>query len=366
MVDHKRSSKDNCLHANPALNILKMIMNLKWHQITLAVLTLATANVSAQLNFQKPVKFDDRLVPQSIQVADFDGDGLKDIAFATIGFSKLNLVFKEPNGGYSDIYEFVVGDSITNKSYGITFVAGDFNGDSKGDLVAYNGYTDSANKIYVLISKGRSFETTKIATSATQKGGGLDKGDINGDGKLDFIIGYENATEFHSYFGNGLGSFQLTKGMLFNPAAIPRRLVDFNKDSKLDLICSGGSGFTTYKGDGNGQFTLTAFSDATPFADMEVADFSGDGIPDIVASVTNQPVLEYYVGSSAGSFTKSSIPTQNNFLPFFGLSAFDYNHDGKIDLACAGDGTAVFTNNGNGQFDQVVLKTLGQAERHFH
>jgi flagellin len=125
----------------------------------------------------------------------------------------------------------------------------------------------------------------------------------------------------------GLGTFGESSNIGF--AGNDIQSSDLNGDGKLDVATVDGSGLVLIRlGDGNGGFTGSAsYAMGGTTAALAVADFTGDGIPDI--ATTESGTIRLRVGDGTGLF--GSIRT----LAVSGTSGAqvgDFNGDGKNDL----------------------------------
>jgi hypothetical protein len=229
-------------------------------------------------------------------VADFNGDGLLDIAMQS-GESELSVWLRE-GGGYRAVSKPLQG--IAGPFYNAcTFFVGDFNGDGKPDLVNNQG------GLYLGDGKGAFFETTVPIERQSRDEEIVAVADFNRDGILDLV----SATDLPSMrFWKGLGN-----GLFVTPDA-------------------GSTGFPPYVN-----------RDATPRS-VKVADFNGDGFLDIL--VTDSFVATN-LGRGDGTFGSHVGPRDNTndgtFRRSFAVVAADFNLDGSSDaLLASGDGHAPF------------------------
>jgi hypothetical protein len=173
--------------------------------------------------------------------------------------------------------------------------------------------------------------------------------DFNGDGKLDLAVANRVGNGIPPYFisillGNGDGTFQpqVAHGVPDNPSYLA--VADFNGDGKPDLAVTQPTDILVLPGKGDGTFGPPVSSPAvvnyygTPIA---VGDLNGDGIPDLV--------VQGNVLLGNGNFTFRSAP----LLPWEGQAAIaDFNGDGKPDLAQITTlGVSVSLGNGDGTFN---------------
>src|SRR6185312_8883834 len=116
-------------------------------------------------------------------------------------------------------------------------------------------------------------------------------------------------------------------------------LADVNRDRKLDLIATSGSGnFVQVQfGNGNGTFAnpINLQTGTTPFS-VAVGDFDRDGRPDLVTANNGSANVSVMQGEGGGSFNFQrtyGAGTQSRFM-----AVADVNGDGKPDLVVANYG----------------------------
>ncbi len=220
--------------------------------------------------------------------------------------------------------------------------AGDVNGDGKDDFIvgapAYSGWSGAA---FVYSGANGSLLYQKFGATYEEFGysvGGA--GDVNGDGKADFIIGtYKDTGSVYVYSGangnllyqiNGAGGSSF--GYSVNGAG------DVNGDGKADFIVgaptenpnkarvfSGATGGLLYQKNGYGQFGYSVAG---------TGDVNGDGKADFIVGAPDSGNGSASVYSGADG---SLIYQKNSTYPviLLGLSvdgAGDVNADGKADF----------------------------------
>src|SRR5260221_11705864 len=141
---------------------------------------------------------------------------------------------------------------------GPNFVA-DFNGDGLPDVAGNAPVAPGANvsKVRVALGTGGAGFHTEIDT--TFDGYVMGVGDVNGDGKLDLLVAsFGNADDFLAVLpGNGDGTFGAFKFVAFTSSPRWAQVADMNGDGKADIVIvnrDGADGVDVMPG--HGEFTL--------------------------------------------------------------------------------------------------------------
>ena len=187
----------------------------------------------------------------------------------------------------------------------------DVNGDDKPDLIVANTYY--SNTIGVLLGNG---DGTFQPVVTYDSGGGYPTSigvvDVNGDGKLDVLVGGCGLSDCFAangvvsvLLGNGNGTFQpattyRSGGRLADGIAIS----DLDGDGRLDIAVANviDSSVSVFLGNGNGTFQLpvTFSSGATLTYSVAVADVNGDRKPDLLVSSNYGLVSDSCFGGLCG------------------------------------------------------------------
>ncbi|HEV7349229.1 VCBS repeat-containing protein [Telluribacter sp.] len=201
--------------------------------------------------------------------------------------------------------------------------------------------------------------TFKQVQVAPTQGHGLGFGDINGDGKGDFIVsnGWLSAPDWTLHKEFSLGT-----------ASVPILVVDVNGDTQNDLIVGQGHGYGLHwyeqKAGPNGQRTWTKHiidDKNSQYHAMEWVDITGDGQPELVTGKryrahngkdpgSEDPVGLYYFTLDKGKFTKHIIsygPAGEGKGTGIYFAVVDLRKTGRKDIVVAGkDGLTIFYNQG--------------------
>jgi len=283
--------------------------------------------------------------PLDLAVADFNGDGHRDLAVAALS-GGMTVLLGTGSGTFQSMSV-----SVPFSSYSL--VTGDFTGDAHDDVVLASEVTTSsglAGRLILLAGDGaggfptrRDFFTPWFANSLTTA-------DFNGDGRLDLAATMPNPAPPPGAVAILLAD---TSGGFGAPTAIavgryPTSPVegDLNADGRTDIVVVNEVDKTVSVliGDGAGGFApQVVIGVGGQPRGVEIADVNLDAFPDIVVTnvltVAGPPqdrpmgVVQIAPGDGTGSF--GALTTV-----FAGLSprspvAADFNGDGRVDLAIA-------------------------------
>jgi hypothetical protein len=286
---------------------------------------------------------------QSVTMADVNGDGKLDLLVADEtgvavllgnGDGTFQAAVNYSSGGF-DAYSVAVGD---------------VNGDGKLDLVVanfcYDGDCPNAGGggVAVLLGNGDgTFDPAVTYDVNNWNNSSVVLADLNGDGKLDIVVGGGacadgalgcTAGRISVLLGNGDGTFG--PPTFYNPGGFYTQAVavaDVNGDGKPDILagscsesqvpsCNGGR-VAEFLGNGDGTFQPPVFysTGGVDAMSIAVADVNGDGNLDLL--VANGAGVGELLGNGDGGFQTKAIAMPN---PPYSLALGDVNGDGKLDL----------------------------------
>jgi hypothetical protein len=177
-----------------------------------------------------------------IATADFDGDGLLDVAVSNIITKKVYLFYgvadpQHPgrgDGTFSPSANTI--DASDPNAQPEALAAADLNGDGKADLViAMRNPANDANvpPLKVALSNGSSRSFGQVVNYGALLGASkVLVRDIDGDGKVDAMVTDLTALQF--FHGNGDGTFAQQQG--FGTGALGLAADDFDSDGGLDAV----------------------------------------------------------------------------------------------------------------------------------
>jgi len=360
------------------------------------------------LNLAPPVAYDlGGVGANAVAVADLNGDGKLDIVVAdwpycvqTCPNGSVSVLLGNGDGTFQTAATYLSG------ALGAGSVAiGDVNGDGIPDLVVANWWEENSGSYYsvvgVLLGNGDgTFQPAVTYLPGPIGDDSVALADVNGDGKLDIVVANfygESGTiaSVEVMLGNGDGTFQpaIAYSVGFY-AAESLAVADVNGDGKLDIVVGsycgdancdvGGVSVLLGNGDGTFQAPITYSSGAPAAKSVVVADLNGDGKPDIAVtdacpvglySVCNgSSLVSVLLGNGDGTFQPAVTYNSGGYYYLSYLSAYaganalaiaDMNGDGNRDLVVAnicqnsstcstGGVVSVLLGNGDGTFQAPV------------
>ena len=311
--------------------------------------TISVALSNGDGTFRPAVTYAVGSQPNDVAIADFNGDGKPDLAVTSINAKQVSVLLGNGDGTFQAAVNYPTSDMT------LDLVVADFNGDGKIDIAA----TDLFSGVSILLGNGDGTFQADRPFSTGAFNGALAVADFNGDGKPDLAVVNNNDDSVTIFLGNGDGTF--TQGAAYNfTGAIERVAVgDLNLDGKPDLVITpGNSGYPVgavmvLLGNGDGTFAApvnygTALSSAIG---VVVADFNGDGKPDIAVTDQATNTVLLLAGQGDGTFL-----TSFQYAVGVGpedIAVGDFNGDGKTDLATANyfsNDASTLLGNGDGTF----------------
>jgi len=207
----------------------------------------------------------------SIAVADFNGDGFQDIAFAS--GEAIGILFGDGHGGFLPPRLFTIG--LEGATFGHLYVT-DVNLDGKPDLLAVGGNIRSGGAVcYVALNNmPAGFITGKLENGQNC----TLSPDLNGDSIPDY------PSQFITFFGDGQGGTLYTQLRINSIKLADGIPVDFDHNGSTDFVQAEvlAPGIRYYPGNGHGGFGDPITISNSTFGILAIADLNGDGFPDLV------------------------------------------------------------------------------------
>ncbi len=305
-------------------------------------------------------------------VADFNGDGSLDLAGTGLPFVTIRL--NNGAGVFGDAVQYPVAPTPNSAQ---DLAAGDFDGDGRLDLVVT--LNDPVTTVSLITGNGDGTFNAPVNFPNTSGFGSpaVAAVDLNNDAMLDVVIAHDIAcfsgpcvnTDLMSVMmGNGDGTFEPSREIVVGRGMSAIAVGDYNRDGVADLAIAGMQA-QVYRlfGVGDGTFvqqpTLTVVEDTffIPATDIDVADFNGDTIQDLVVAVPhNGSRTAIVIGNGDGTFGEPLVLVDPGLNIPQKQAVADFNGDGFQDLALSlGDGNTglmqILNGNGDGTFQPRVM-----------
>ena len=141
---------------------------------------------------------------QGVATADFDGDGIPDLAITNRNDSTVTIYLGNGDGTFRQKAV------IPHIYYGQTIAVADFNSDGITDLVVGN---TTWGAVTILLGNGNGTFHEASAYSTGVMPGALAVADLNGDGIPDLAVADYGSTVLSIFLGNGDGTFTWAPGV---------------------------------------------------------------------------------------------------------------------------------------------------------
>jgi uncharacterized protein (TIGR03437 family) len=298
---------------------------------------------------------------------DFNGDGKPDLALVNAGSGDVSILLGKGDGTFATAVNYPA------VAQGTIAVAGDFNGDGHGDLLV-----GAPNALALLLGKGDGTFQAATKTQEPFEVVGMAAGDFNNDGKLDVAISDSQSGTVSILLGDGTGKFPTEHDYSTGYGVVATNplgnlfAMDLDGDGNLDVVIACGqpdvlsavpylsNQITAFFGAGDGTLIgPPAYHVGSGVNALAVADFNGDGKPDIAVASGSVWIL---LAGSGGAFATPVSISLGSGVSASGIAAADLNGDGKPDLVVGdsnGSGVYVLLGKGDGTFQAPVKYPVG-------
>ncbi|MDI9855895.1 DUF4347 domain-containing protein [Comamonas sp. 17RB] len=295
-----------------------------------------------------------------IVVGDFNNDGRDDILFQpgatgtawSFAYGNANGTFSVVDQASSPFANIALIDAPTAAT---NYHVADFDGDGDKDILA--AVTTGGPAVYLYRNNAGVFSRESVSVSPGPSSGvRIIAGDFNNDGVADFLYQATASDPWRYMQNNGNGTFLEVSYSLspFKNVSIPSyslynfRVADLDGDGDQDIIYFANAASTTLFINNNGTFTSSTIAISPTFASRAiVADFDGDGDADILYQ-NGSTTADWRYARNDGNLTFTDMAQSAS--PFAGVTltnmgsqnyrAGDFDGDGDIDLYTSIAGTA--------------------------
>ncbi len=275
--------------------------------------------------------------------ADLDGAGM--FGSAAIGDTSIS-VYRISDTAPTTL-NYPIGSDVNS-----VFFA-DFNGDGNADLaVAYDG-GGGPGGIAILLGNGDGTFRNPVTYASGTQATNFAVFDLNHDGALDIAtVSFDSTVTV--LLGKGDGTFgSPARYAVGATSQLAIAIADFNGDGKPDIAVGGATGFLLGNGDGTFRTGTPLPQPAgVPWA-LAAGDLDGDGKMDLAyTDGVNQVIIPLF-GKGDGTFLAGQ-PYAVSMLPV-SLVLADYHHDGRLDIIDATGDARIFGPAANSYNIDILL-----------
>jgi uncharacterized protein (TIGR03437 family) len=287
--------------------------------------------------------------------ADFDGDGNVDLAVSEVSANQIAIFRGNGDGTFTASSGFAVSNPIS-------LAIADFNNDGIPDIACVTGSVQSGStfvgRVNILIGSG-SGTFTSSASIDIPSAPLMTAGDFDGDGNADLAVtgGRQGNGDIRILWGKGDGTFSVAVlgKVQFIESQYSMATGDFNGDGiddfAIDLVSSSAPHLDVYTGNKGRNPGLVSTANVTSQF-LTPGDFNGDGSLD----------LAFAGGILFGNGDGTFHPATNRNLSFLpGGSTWaisgEFNGDGIEDLQYLGNGSTSLLGVARVDYTPTILRT---------
>jgi fibronectin type 3 domain-containing protein len=249
-----------------------------------------------------------------VAVGDFNGDSKLDLAVTNPSTDQVSILLGKGDGTFQTPVSYSTGAAGSNP---IAVTAADFNGDGVLDLAVTNLNVET---VAIFLGNGNGTFTLKGSYSTTIGNltgpSAITTGDFDGDGKVDLAITDQSDNSVSILLGNGDGTFQ--SPLEFNTGNASNLTAgvaagDFNGDGRLDVVVANSTDGTVSVMLQAPRVQLTP----SPLPSFGTVAVSSTSSPPQVVTLTNTGSAALTMSSSGIAFggTNPGDFSQNNTCP---------------------------------------------------
>ena len=284
--------------------------------------------------------------PLGCHAADFDEDGVLDLAVPAFGGHLVSVLLGAGDGTFAAAADY----ALANGSYPAALVSADLDSDGILDLAVADQGRASVSLLFGQGGNGDGDGTftvgAEIAVSGTPWG--IAAGDFDADGVTDLATaggsGYLSVLIGNGLDAAGDGTFAAAVNYPLGSAAYGLTTGDFDEDGITDVAVAASAGLIVLPGlgtDGRGDGTFgarTVYACQTFPYGVATGDFDADGATDLAVANAGSHTVSILLGNGDGTFA-AAVSYAAGSTPY-DVAVGDWNGDGAADLAAPNSTTA--------------------------
>ncbi|CAM4809506.1 unnamed protein product [Rotaria magnacalcarata] len=293
--------------------------------------------------------------PTTMATGDFNNDAILDITVANFGTGNIGVFLGYGDGTFSNQMTFATG----NNSHPWWVAVGDFNNDNRPDIATANSGT---NNIGVLLgcTNGTFFNQMTYSTGNSSSPISVAIGDFNNNSRLDIVAANRDRGSIGIFLGYAQETFLTAPAYSTGSSSRPVFVAsgDFDHDNRLDIAVAnnGTDNIMILLGSGLGTFSrqtnYTNGDGSHPYS-IAIADFNNDSLLDIAVANYGSNNIGIRLGYGDGTLSNQTTYFTGEGSHPYSVVVCDFNNDTHLDIAAANYGSndvSLFLGYGNGSF----------------
>ena len=285
-------------------------------------------------NYQKAIDsslYANRLSGKSVNIIDYNNDGIKDILIGTrvvpgqYPVSERSILYKNTGTELVDVTNEVIPDLV---EFGMVnkVLTTDFNDDGLEDLIIVGEWTG----VGLFENTGGKFKNVSANSDLDDLKGwwfAIAELDVNGDGKLDYVLG-------------NLGLNSKYSSSADKPLKLYAR--DFDDNGTWDVVFSNSynGNYVPLRGrecsSNQMPFIAKEFPSYELFAKATIEDVYGEKLDDADQFEANSFESVVLINKGNSEFEVKSLPKEAQIAPILDLEVYDFDGDGMEDVMIIG------------------------------
>jgi hypothetical protein len=278
--------------------------------------------------------------PRGVIVGDFNNDNQLDIAVINFNNYKLSILLGCTNGTFFGQLTYSTGAFTLPQG----FAMNDFNQDGRLDIIITKYGTNDVG-LFLGYASESFLSAPTYSTGFSSRPVCIAVGDFNKDSRQDIVVASNDTDSIIVLFGSGYGTFVGESTYSTGNGSHPRWVAvgDFNKDTWLDVVVANtdNNNVGVFLGNGSGTFSgqTTYFTElhSQPYS-VAVTNFDKDNRLDIVVANYGSDSVGVLLGYGNGSFASQLIFNAGFSSHPFAIVADDLNNDNLMDVVVTNDG----------------------------